>query len=64
MVRTVSRRDSPLLVDDPLPLMLIMSAESHLPAISKEDRVRVESSKNMFTTVRPLRVGSFLTSRR
>ena len=39
------------------------SAESHLPAISKEERVRVESSKNRFTTVRPRRAGSFLTER-
>ena len=39
------------------------SAESHLPAISKEERVRVESSKNMLITVRPRSAGSFLTSR-
>ena len=53
-----------MLVEDPLPEMLIMSAESHLPAISKEERVRVESSKKRFTTVRPRSVGSFFTSRR
>ena len=63
-VSTVSRSDSPLLVEDPLPEMLMTSAESHLPAISKEDRVRVESSKKRLTTVRPRSVGSFLTSRR
>ena len=45
MVRTVSRSDSPLLVEEPLPVMLIVSADIHLPAISKELRVRVESSK-------------------
>ncbi len=63
-VIAVSRSDSPLLVEDPLPEMLMTSAESHLPAISKEDRVRVESSKKRLTTVRPRSVGSFLTSRR
>ena len=63
-VSAVSRRDSPLEVEEPLPEMLMTSAESHLPAISNELRVRVESSKNRLTTVRPRRVGSFLTSRR
>ena len=43
--------------------MLITSADSHLPAISKEDRVRVESSKKRLTTVRPRSAGSFLTGR-
>jgi len=64
MVITVSRRDSPLLVDEPLPVILIVSALIHLPAISKLLRVLVESSKNKLITVRPRRVGSFLTSRR
>ena len=41
IVLTVSRSDSPFEVDEPLPVMLIVSAESHLPAISKLDRVRV-----------------------
>ena len=44
--------------------MLITSADSHLPAISNEDRVRVESSKNRLTTVRPRRVGQLLDLRR
>ena len=39
------------------------SAESRLAASSKEIRVRVESSKNRLTTVRPRRVGSLRTSR-
>src|SRR4051795_123256 len=39
------------------------SAESRLAASSKLDDVRVEDSKNMFTTVRPLSAGSFFTSR-
>ncbi len=62
-VSTVSRSDSPLETEDPLAEMLITSADSHLPAISKLDRVRVESSKNRFTTVRPRSAGSFLTGR-
>ena len=63
MVRTVSRRDSPLLVEEPLPVMLMVSADIHLPAISNELRVRVESSKKRLMMVRPRRVGIFLTSR-
>ena len=39
------------------------SADSRLAATSKEVRVRVESSKNRLTTVRPRRVGSFLMLR-
>ena len=39
------------------------SADSRLAASSKEIRVRVESSKNRLTTVRPRRVGSLRTSR-
>ncbi len=62
-VRTVSRRDSPFDTDDPLAEMLMTSAESHLPAISKDERVRVESSKNRLTTVRPRSAGSFFTGR-
>src|SRR3954452_1863174 len=62
-VRTVSRRLSPLLTLEPLAETLMTSAESHLPAISKDERVRVESSKKRLTTVRPRRAGSFLTER-
>ena len=61
MVCTVSRRLSPLKAELPLPVMLIVSAESHLPAISKLDQVRVESSKKRLMIVRPRRAGSFLT---
>ena len=39
------------------------SAESRLAAASNEIRVRVESSKNRLTTVRPRRAGSFLIGR-
>ncbi len=39
------------------------SAESRLAAASKEIRVRVESSKNRLTTVRPRSAGSFLIGR-
>ena len=42
---------------------LITSADSRLPAISKEARVRVDDSKNRFTMVRPRSVGTFFTSR-
>ena len=38
-------------------------AERRLAARWKLERVRVESSKNRFTTVRPRRAGSFLTER-
>ena len=34
-VSTVSRSDSPFDTDEPFALMLITSADSHLPAISK-----------------------------
>ena len=39
------------------------SAESRLAAASNEIRVRVLSSKNRFTTVRPRSAGSFLIGR-
>ena len=62
-VSTVSRSDSPLDTEEPFALTLITSADSHLPAISKDERVRVESSKNRLTTVRPRNAGSFFTWR-
>ncbi len=62
-VSMVSRSDSPLETDEPFAETLMVSADSHLPAISNEVRVRVESSKKMFTTVRPRRAGSFFTGR-
>ena len=55
----MSLRDSPLLRLDPLAEKLITSAESLLAAASKEILVRVESSANRLTMVRPRRVGSF-----
>ena len=63
-VMAVSRRLSPLLVEEPLADRLMVSADIHLPAISNELRVRVESSKKKLMMVRPRRVGTFLTSRR
>ena len=63
-VIAVSRRLSPLLVEEPFAERLIVSADIHLPAISKELRVRVESSKKKLMMVRPRSVGTFLTSRR
>jgi hypothetical protein len=44
MVCTVSRRLSPLRTDEVAALKLITSHESRLAAVSKEIRVRVESS--------------------
>lgn len=43
-VRAVSRSDSPLPTEDPAALTLITSALIHLPATSKDTRVRVEFS--------------------
>ncbi len=62
-VIAVSLRLSPLDTLEPLAEKLMTSADSRLAAASNEIRVRVESSKKRFTTVRPRRVGSFLTSR-
>ncbi len=44
MVRTVSRRLSPLVTDEEPTVNDIVSAESRLAAVSNERRVRVESS--------------------
>lgn len=62
-VSAVSLSDSPLDTLDPLAEKLITSADSRLAAASNEMRVRVESSKNRLTTVRPRSVGSFLMER-
>ncbi len=62
-VRAVSLRLSPLLRLEPFAAKLMTSAESRLAAASKEIRVRVLSSKNRLTTVRPRRAGSFLIGR-
>ena len=61
-VIAVSFKDSPLLRLEPLAEKLMTSAESRFAAASKEIRVRVESSANKFTIVRPRKVGSFLTA--
>ena len=58
----MSFKDSPLLTLDPLAEKLITSADNRFAAASKEIRVRVESSANKFTIVRPRSVGSFLTA--
>src|SRR6185312_9681708 len=63
MVSAVSFSDSPLSTAEPVALIDMTSAESRFAASSKLDDVRVEDSKNMFTTVRPLSAGSFFTSR-
>ena len=63
MFRAVSTRVSPLPRLEAEALKLITSAESILPAISKEVRVRVEGSKKRFTTSRPRSVGTFLMGR-
>src|SRR3954451_11273793 len=63
MVSAVSLSDSPLSTAEPDPLIDITSAESRLAASSKLEEVRVDDSKNMLTTVRPLSAGSFLASR-
>ena len=62
-VRAVSLRLSPLDTLEPLAEKLMTSALSRLAAASNEMRVRVESSKNRLTTVRPRSVGSFLIGR-
>ena len=62
-VSAVSLRLSPLETLEPLAEKLMTSADSRLAAASNEIRVRVESSKNRLTTVRPRRVGSFLIGR-
>ena len=62
-VSAVSLSDSPLDSDDPLAEKLMTSAESRFAAASNEIRVRVESSKNRLTTVRPRSAGSFLIGR-
>src|SRR4029434_7609738 len=62
-VSDVSLRLSPLDSDEPFAEKWMTSADSRLAAASNEIRVRVLSSKNRFTTVRPRSAGSFLTER-
>ena len=63
MLRAVSSRVSPLVVELDEPEMLTASAERRLAAISNDVRVRVDASRNRFTTVFPRRVGTFLIGR-
>ena len=52
-VIAVSISVSPLRIEDDVTDMFITSAPSRLPASSNEDCVRVETSKNRLTWVRP-----------
>jgi hypothetical protein len=51
-----------LRIEDEFTDMFMTSAPSRLPAISKEDWVRVEASKNRLTWVRPRREVRFLST--
>ena len=64
MVSMVSRRDSPFLTEDEPAAKESTSADIRLAAVSKDIRVRVESSKNRVATVRPRRAGTFGLARR
>jgi hypothetical protein len=59
MVSMVSRTDSPLFSEEDETENDIVSADSRFAAVSKLSLVRVESSKNNITTVRPLKAGTF-----
>ena len=56
-VSTVSRRHSPFLTDELATARESTSAESRLAAVSKESRVRVDSSKKSVATTLPRSVG-------
>ena len=64
MFRAVSTSVSPFVTEDVEELQLTASAERILAAVSKEVRVRVEASKNRFTTALPRKVGTFFSGRR
>ena len=59
MFRAVSSSVSPLVTLDCAALTLITSAPRRLPASSNDVRVRVDDSKNRFTTVRPRSAARF-----
>src|SRR4051812_8185247 len=59
-LRPVSSNDSPFVVDDDEPEMLIASADSRFAASSNDVRVRVEFSNITIITVRPRNELSFL----
>ncbi len=61
-VAAVSIRVSPFFTEDEATDMFITSAPSRLPAISKEDCVRVEGSKNRLIWVRPRKVVRFFST--
>src|SRR4030088_2379646 len=61
-VTAVSTRVSPLRIEEEDTDMFMTSAPSLLPAISNEDRVRVEASKNRLTWVRPRKEVRFLST--
>ncbi len=63
-VIAVSISVSPFFTELPSDDMLMTSAPSRFPASSKLVRVRVEFSKNRFTSVRPSRRWDFFTGRR
>ena len=64
MVSTVSRSDSPFLTEELATASERTSADSRLAAVSKERRVRVDSSKKRVATTLPRRVGTLGTERR
>ena len=64
MVSTVSRSDSPFFSDEEPAAKESTSADIRLAAVSKDMRVRVESSKNRVATVRPRRAGTLGLARR
>ena len=64
MVSTVSRSDSFFFSDDEAAEKESTSADIRLAAVSKDIRVRVDSSKKRVATVRPRRVGTFGLVRR
>src|SRR5664279_553977 len=59
-LRPVSSSDSPFVVDDEFPEMLIASADKRFAAISNDVRVRVEFSNITIMIVRPRSDTSFL----
>ena len=60
-VAAVSIRVSPFFTDEDATDMFITSAPSRFPAISKEDCVRVDGSKNRLICVRPRKVAFFFS---
>ncbi len=60
-VAAVSISVSPFFTEEEATDMFMTSAPSRLPAISKEDWVRVEGSKNRLICVRPRRVAFFFS---